>query len=83
MSRHVIIKTNNENILNDARKEKFIADYAQMIQSKVKSIDNHQHDTTSNKRHMKRVTDRVVEDLLENLPEVGYVTKKTTTAISD
>jgi hypothetical protein len=47
-----------------------------MIQSKVKSIDNHQHDTTSNKRHMRRVTDRVVEDLLENLPEVGYVTKK-------
>ena len=25
---------------------------------------------------MKRVTDKVVEDLLEDLPEVGYVTKK-------
>ncbi len=71
----VIIGT-NVYILNEARKKKFIADYAQWIQSNVKFVDNLKHNKTTNIRHMKRVTNRAVEHFLENLPEIVYVTKK-------
>ena len=75
MSREVIIKS-NDNILNEARKTKFMLDYHNWIKSKVNAIDNHLHVRTTNSRHKKRVTDKVVEELLEDMPEVGYVTKK-------
>ena len=75
MSREVIIKS-NDNILNEARKTKFMLDYHNWIESKVNAIDNHLHVRTTNSRHKKRVTDKVVEELLEDMPEVGYVTKK-------
>ena len=39
-------------------------------------IDTKQHGKITNNRHLKRITDKVVEDLLEDLPELGNVTQK-------
>ena len=57
MSREVIIKS-NDNILNEARKTKFMLDYHNWIESKVNAIDNHLHVRTTNSRHKKRDTDK-------------------------
>jgi hypothetical protein len=75
MSR-IVISSHNDHTLNDERKSKFMINYSALIKSKVSLVDTKQHGKTTTNRHLKRVTAKVVEDLLEELPEIGYVTRK-------
>ena len=46
MSR-IVIRSHNKNILNEARKFKFIINFSELIKSKVSSIDTKQHGKTT------------------------------------
>ncbi len=75
MSRKVILKA-EVNVFNDQKKQKFMIAYENLIDTKVRKLDNGTHNKTSTKRHLERLRDRVAEDMLADIPESGYVTKQ-------
>jgi hypothetical protein len=61
--------------MQEEKRNKFIQDYHHYIEDRVKQLDNHQHTNTSNKRHLNRLRNKIIDDLMEEASQIGYVSK--------
>jgi hypothetical protein len=61
--------------MNSAYRERFIREHKKFIDAEVKRLDKGKHNKTTNERHMRRLREKIIDDMISQQTRLGCISK--------